>query len=388
MVEVHRRIQRRTNMLTVLKGSLNGAQTVSELSKLSGVTRPAAESIIADLISLGWLQETHAPSGESTLGRPAARYKIADAVGYVLAIDFGAHHIGVVLATISGEILAEETVPMDENAEARQRLDAAFGVIEKIRTQHAGEILICSVATPGVVCDGKVIYFGGRGMPGWKDLDIAYELGSVLQTRVVVSGDCALGALGESWRGAAAGYRDVIYILAGIRTGAASVIDGRVRGGLQGSAGLVGELPQLRWRELENETFASNVYGEQQPPRLEIFESARGEDTQAVQAIEEYAHVLSLGIAAMVLTLAPECVVVGGRFSKHADLFIDLVQKNLNDVVPFPPKVVASNLDGTEIILGALRFGLDEISDSINHFALETDYFPSPNRESLWGVMK
>jgi predicted NBD/HSP70 family sugar kinase len=146
-----------------------------------------------------------------------------------------------------------------------------------------------------------------------------------------------LGAQAELARGAAHGLRDVVYILCGVRTsaagivdgrvhrgvnGAAGIVDGRVHRGVNGAAGIVGEMPELRWIEL-NEQYGAGVLPEPRPSRERIFELAREGDLAAVAATTEFADLLATGASAMVLALDPELVVIGGGGLSLAAALVD-----------------------------------------------------------------
>lgn len=416
-MRVNRRFQRRANMVSALRRCLNGPLTLTEIAQQTGITRPAAESVIADLQQLGWISQTAPPELAIAPGRPSAYFGLNPTAGHVLSIDIGATRIHAVTATLAGEILCTASSPVAPTLLAPARLDAAAEVARRVLTDTAaGEPLLCVAGSPGIQHQGTVAYYGGAGMPGWQGTDLQRELGVALGLPIRTAGDCALGARGESWLGAAEGFRDVVYILAGKRTGAAAVIDGRVHEGLSGSAGLIGELPQLRWRTLEEETFAADVYGvatfarsggvcpvtsngnhtadngttcigkphrQVQPSREEIFEAARAGDPQALLAAERYVETLSLGTAAMVLALAPQCVVIGGTYGAYADIFLDQLRAQLGQVCPFMPEVCASKLGGRAVVLGGVRYALDYLYDTLDHLIVTTDYFPAPSRELI-----
>lgn len=376
-MQANRRIQRRANMEAILRACLQQTWTVAELAKEVGVTRPAAESVVADLIDLGWLQPTQPPSDAPNLGRPAAYYSLAEKSGQVVSIDIGAHHITVATATLAGKIIAEASVKVAEDLEIEERVKQAISLLS-LETTKYGAIHRCVVATPGIHHQGVVSYYGGEGMPGLQGFQLRKYLQDQLQIPTLTAGDCALGARGEAWCGAAAGQQHVVFILAGRRTGAASVIDGRVHGGLAGSAGLIGELPALRWRELESESFAQQYYSPaKQPNREELFYAAKAGDKQAKQALKEYAHVLAQGTSAMILAIAPEVVVVGGQYSAFADLFLEDFNQELQAICPFMPAVQASQLGPRAVVLGGIRFALDLVFDNIAHCVLNTGFFPS-----------
>lgn len=372
-----RRLQRRTNMATVLRDCVSSPRTLSELAESTSITRPAVESVVADLVDLGWLGTTAPPTDTQTLGRPATYYGLSSGSGHILSIDIGAHHVSSAVANLAGHVVAESKITVDEGLSMEERVKTAISLAQPL-THGKTPIHVATVGTPGIHHDGKVVYYGGAGMPGLQGYDLAAVISHELGTHVVTAGDCPLGARGESWSGAAAGFDDVVFILAGRRTGAASVINGRVHAGLAGSAGLIGELPALHWRDIEDETFAYRQYGDTQPDREELFAAARAGDTKALAAITDYATVLAQGTAAMVLAIAPQVVVVGGQFSEHADLFLPALEDQLSQICPFMPQVLPSQLGSRAVLLGGVRFALDSVFDRISHCVAHSSYFPAP----------
>ena len=77
--------------------------------------------------------------------------------------------------------------------------------------------------------------------------------------------------------------------------------------------------------------------------------------------VDEFAHDLAAGIAAMSSTVDPELVVVGGRVSSAADVLIPLVGRRLKALCLRPPRLVGSTLDDGAVALGAVRTALDDV---------------------------
>ncbi len=385
-MNAQRRIQRRTNMEAAIRYLTGCVDTVANIAKQIGVTRPAAESIMADLVKLGWVESVAAPEGIIVIGRPATYYKISSHAGHVLSLDIGAHHVSALTADLSGNILAENTEDLAENTPAKTRLEAALSVSKKtLQETECGKTWICVTGSPGIQYQGKVAYFGGKGMPDWQGLQLDQLISKELKVKVTTVGDCALGARGESWVGAASKYNEVVFILAGIRTGAASVLEGRVRTGSRGAAGLIGEIPQLRWRELEAESFASGVYSPDRPPnREELFQQARKGDQLALSGAKKYGEILGLGTASMIAVIDPECVVLGGQFCRYADLFLPQMEQTIKELCPFAPPIAVSTLGRRSVALGGIRYALDGVFDQINMHTLNSDYFPATDLEKFW----
>ncbi len=180
----------------------------------------------------------------------------------------------------------------------------------------------------------------------------------------MVENDCKLAAVAERWRGAAQDADDIVYVLAGMRTGAGLILDGTLRRGFGGAAGEIGALKAVRWLaapgHLQN---CPGVPGDIHPNDKVawVFERAREGDRDAKGALRRYVKDLAVGTAALVLALDPQVVVLGGGYSRSADLIIDPLLQELERLCLRVPEVRASNLGADSVALGALRVALDQV---------------------------
>lgn len=375
-----RSMLRRLNSLGLLRELAREPATLSRLAAASGLSRTAVESVVADLVQLGWVEAGPA-AARTRPGRPAASFRLRESLGRVLSIDVGANHMYAVVADLTGTVVAEVTRATREDVAAPERLRQAFDLVDEALAAASltrADVWILAVGSPGAIDEhGTVAHFGGTGMPGWIGLDIRSAFRAEFDTVVIVEGDCALGALAERWLGAAVDASDVVYVLCGIRTGAAVIVDGRLHRGVQGGAGLVGEMPELKWREL-NEQYGSRVLGTPRPSREQIFAAAREGRAPAVEAVDEFADDLATGASAMVLALNPELLVIGGGSSAGADVFLDRFVETLRRKCPLPPQVVVSPLGSAAVAMGGVRAALLLADARLDEAARTLDAFPAP----------
>ncbi len=106
-----------------------------------------------------------------------------------------------------------------------------------------------------------------------------------------------------------------------------------------------------------------------------VFEQARKGNRDAKLALHRYVKDLAVGTAALVLTLDPQVVVLGGGFSRSADLILDPLAQELGRLCLRVPEIRASNLGADSVALGALRVALDKV-DAL----LFSDGMPAPLR--------
>jgi predicted NBD/HSP70 family sugar kinase len=185
---------------------------------------------------------------------------------------------------------------------------------------------------------------------------------------VRVENDANLAALAEHWRGAAVGVDDVIYLLASHRLGAGILIGGRVHRGFGGAAGEIGALRLLHWDSAARHLARFNLPVPEEDLDTvaeRIFAEARVGDGGALAIVEDFAHDLAAGIAAMASTIDPELVVIGGRTARGGDVLTAPVQRRLGSLCLRAPRVVVSVLDDEAVALGAVRTALDHVERDI-----------------------
>lgn len=376
----NRSLLRRINALGVLSLLKQGPQTVAQLATATSLSRTASEAVVADLVRAGWVVAApRDPDDPPAIGRPALRYGFARHAGRVASLDVGGHHVAAFVGDLQGEVVARATAAVDEDLRAADRISVAAATLREA-LESVGltrdDIWALTIGSPGVISDGRVTHFGGDGMPGWIGLDVAAAFREEYACPVMVEGDCALGAVAERWIGAAKDAADVVFVLCGVRTGAAVITGGRLHRGAHGGAGLVGELPELRWRELEHEIYGHASLGTSRPARPVIFERARAGDPAALRAVDDFAEVLGLGTSAMVLAVDPELVVIGGSSAAAQDVFLSRVREVLARRCPLVPAIETSSLSGEAVGLGGLRVSLDRLDQSLALAVERADAFP------------
>ncbi|WP_405687946.1 ROK family protein [Streptomyces sp. NBC_01387] len=365
---------RRMNAAAALRELMQADRplTVAELARRVGITRPPTESIVADLVAGSWAQEQlPEPEDVRSAGRPARRYRFRADAGRVLGIDIGAHKTLAVVTDLRGTVLAERRTSLSPEEGATGRLAAVRR--NAVRCLSAAgssrqRLTAAGIGTTGVVDDeGRVAL--SHVLPEWTGLDLRSAVGRWLSCPVLVENDMRLGALGERWRGAARDADDVVLLHAGRRLSTGLLLDGRPRRGSHGAAGEIGHLAYLNWLH-SFERFApydDPAAGEERPAEAaqRVFEAARHGDRAAAELVDAFARELAAGLAAMVLAIDPDIVVIGGGLSRTGELLAGPVRGYLSDHCLFPPRVATSELGDEAVALGAVRHALDHVERSL-----------------------
>ncbi|SNT53881.1 Sugar kinase of the NBD/HSP70 family, may contain an N-terminal HTH domain [Streptosporangium subroseum] len=361
---------RRLNALAVI-GVLRGepALTLTEVARRTGLSRASTEDVVRELLERGWMIEAEPTAG--TVGRPARRYRFHADAGRVLGVDIGGHKILALVADLDGAVTHTGRVAVTPQMGRRQRLaavDRAVGAVLADAGLEAAEVWASGVATTGLVdATGRVML--SEALPEWTGVNVASHVGRLVSGPVLVENDGKLAALAESWRGVARYAKDVVFLLAGLRTGAGLIIDGKLHRGFGNAAGEIGALPAARWvQALEH----LRSWPGDDPPAdpdaavEDLFLAARDGDRKAGLAVRRYVKDLAVGASALVLTLDPELVVIGGGFSRSGDLILEPLRRELDRWCVRTPEIRVSGFGDEGVALGAVRLALDHV-DAVLH---------------------
>ncbi|MCQ4040569.1 ROK family protein [Streptantibioticus rubrisoli] len=362
---------RRINSAVVLH-TLRGerSRTLTELVHATGLSRPTVEGVIEGLTQSGLVVEAPAdPADARKQGRPARRFRFHAEAGHLLGIEIGVHQVRVVLADLSGRMLDWLGHDLDELVPAEERLERVRGAVaELLRATGVARSTLWAVGvgSPGIVeSDGTVRL--GTAMPGWTGLPLGDRLRRSFRCPVLVENDANAAAVAEHWTGAARGSDDIVFVMAGLSPGAGSLIGGRLHRGFGGAAGEIGAL-HLLGREASPERLLSTTGTPldplDEPAVTRVFALAREGDPLAREAVDRFLRRLVHDVAALVLALDPELVVLGG-WAAGLDGVLEPLREELARYCLRPPKVALSALGEEAVATGALRLALDHVEEQL-----------------------
>ena len=266
----------------------------------------------------------------------------------VAGIDLGGTKLAVAAFSDDGDMLHREVVPLaGRTGSAVGELIASQ--ITVLRKNHG-----CTAA--GVCIPG--LYRAARGtvwapnIPGWDDYPLLEELSDAINGRIAIDSDRAAYILGETWRGAARGARDAIFLAVGTGIGAGIVSDGRVVRGHGDVAGAIGWLALDRPfapRFVQHGCFEDQASG----PGLvrvaldlmatdteydgalltrsaidasHIFAAYAEGDRVAVKTLDNAVELWGMAAANLVSLFNPEMIVFGGGIFGPALQFLDRIK--------------------------------------------------------------
>lgn len=334
-----------------------GRATVAQLAERTGLSRPTVEAALPALRERGLVGmiEEHTAGGRGA-GRPARIFEFVADAGLLVGVDVGIHRVRVVVADLTGRIVAWHQRDIEQRFVGADRLDYVKDAVRAcfdragIDVGRLATLSGMAVAVSGMVGpDGRLAV--SHNFPDWEGVDIAGRLREEFGCPAVIENDMRLAALAEHRMGAARLVDDVAYFFAGHRISMGLIIDGKLRRGRHGAAGEIGgsvfsmhvdDSGQLRW-----ETAGTAE---------EVFRAAAEGDADARAEIERFVRGVATGIATVTMAVDPDVVVVGGGLSRAGEeLLRPLRAAVMSEIgVPVRPSIIQSELGAESVVLGAL----------------------------------
>jgi fructokinase len=244
--------------------------------------------------------------------------------GWLAAYELGGTKTLVGLATREGALVARHRIP---TGTPEQTLGAAAAWFEAELGARGGEIEAVGAGSFGPL-DLRQGRLSQTPKPGWSGFDLAGQLGTRHRAPVALDTDVNAAALAEHQHGAARGASVAVYVTVGTGIGAGVICEGRPLHGL-----IHPEAGHLRLRRVEGDTFAGVcpfhgdcVEGLASGTAMRTRWGVSAEDLPADHpgwAIE--ASLIGRWLAALVLALSPERIVLGGGVARGGQLGPELL---------------------------------------------------------------
>jgi len=354
--------ERHANTIKVLTALREGeGSRLAEFAQRTGLSRPTVDSILTDLGHLGWVEQ-HEPTdtaGTRQAGRPARTYRLNPDAGFVVGVDVGVNLLTAKVADITGTTRHAATHPIRRTASGAERLAATQSLVAEtvaVLGVEPRETLAMSLGVPGIIDpSGRVTL--STVIPDWTGFHVEKHFGRWAGVPVSVANDANMATLAEHWLGAARLVDDVIYVLAGRRTSAGIIVDGRLHVGRHGAAGEIGSIPELYFST--EELLATPGTDPDSPDAIgSVFRAASTGDEHASALVEEFYRRLARVVDFLAKAFDPDMVVIGGGVSRAGRPLVDGVERHLQRGGFSTMPLVLSELGPEAVALGAVRSAL------------------------------
>lgn len=334
------------------------------LAETTGLNKSTVSSLVKQLLDLQFVREVGFNLGG--IGRPSVQLEINPNAGYIVSCELGVESIEVMFANFSAEVIWKRREAIDAPDQQEAIIRQLFALLhEAVRVSELprdreDRLLGLAVGAPGLAsaADGTLLFAPNLG---WHEVPLQYllqrEFGNLA---IFVENEANMAALGEYFFGVAQGYREVLYLSAGVGLGGAIVRNGLLFKGASGYASEFGHMtldPDGPLCNCQNrgcwETFVSQralfrlicqAIGAGQPSALTalahgdldtltiplVVQAAQQGDRVALSALEQVGRDLGIGIASLVNGLNPDLIVLGGSLSLAGALILPVAEAEVD----------------------------------------------------------
>ena len=326
---------------------MQGSISQADIARATGLSRTTVSTLVAELKDAGLVLDLDTKPHPARGGRPGVQLVLRDPAEVVIGIDFGHSHVGVAVADLGHNVLAERFYELDVNRQAVLALDRAaqmFGEVLQSAGVDRKSVLRAGIGIPGPVDRARGTAGSATILPSWIDLRIESEMEERLGVPVQIENDANLGALAELTWGAGRDCSNFAYVKAATGIGAGIVIDGRLLHGATGTAGEIGhttldERGPLCYCGNRGclETVASGpaivqLVGPVNGERLtltRIVELAASGDVRCRRAVADAGREIGVAVAGLCNLINPERVIIGGMLSRAGDVLIRPLRESI-----------------------------------------------------------
>ncbi len=283
-------------------------------------------------------------------------------MSYVIGIDLGGTNIKAgIVEESSGMVIVSESIKTHSDKGLEDTFDRIALLVDKMLKDSEiikSKVTGVGMGIPGPVINGEIVTFFAN-FPWEKGLNIAKILEKKLDLPVKLGNDANVITLGEAWKGAAKGYKNVLGLTLGTGIGGGILIDGKILEGFRGAGAEVGHMKLVesgkicgcgqngcweaygsatsiiketisRFKDNTHNLIWKNIDGNTRLLEAKhVFDAAKEGDRFANEIVDYAAKHLAMGIGNLLNILNPEIIIVGGGVALAGDFLFDRVKKEL-----------------------------------------------------------
>ena len=274
----------------------------------------------------------------------------------IVAVDLGGTQIRTARYDHRLNLLQRENTLTLADEGLQPTLSRIKEYIHKVMPASRDEVLGIGFSAPGPLNPITGVVVAPPNLKGWHDVPLSEIIQAEFALPVWIGNDANAAALAEASKGAARGYRHVIYLTISTGIGSGVICDGRLLLGQEGLGAELGHIPVIvepdKVSSLELEAagpaIASRVRqriqaGEKslvtclvngdlnQIDAKTVGQAAAQGDRTATQQIAYAGRMIGLGIVTALHLFNPEMIVLGGGVTKTGDLLFQPMRQAIRD---------------------------------------------------------
>ncbi len=273
---------------------------------------------------------------------------------YVFGVDVGGTTVKMGLFNVAGELLEKwEIKTYTENGGEAIIPDIAAAANAKLEEKGIAkeEVAGIGIGIPGPINEEGVVPHTAN--LGWGYKEVTRELEELTGLPCKGGNDANVAALGEAWKGGAAGYSNVVMVTLGTGVGGGIIIGEKIITGSNGAGGEIGHLhvddnipghcgcgnqgcleqvaSATGITNLANQALAASdkpsVLRDGEVSAKTVFDAVKEGDELAKEVAERFGKYLGTALASITAIVDPQAIVIGGGVSKAGPVILEYIEK-------------------------------------------------------------
>lgn len=275
---------------------------------------------------------------------------------YAFGVDIGGTTVKIGLFETSGVLLDKWEIQTRTSEGGRHILeDIAVAIQRKCEEKQIvlAEIQGIGMGVPGPILKGGIV--NQCVNLGWG----VTHVGKIMEEltgiqNIAVGNDANVAALGEMWKGAGKGCKNVVMVTLGTGVGGGIVLDGKIVSGRFGAAGEIGHIrvekdekrlcgcgkqghleqyasaTGIVWKTtelLKTTTESSMLRKIDEITAKAVFDAAKTGDSLALKVVQFVGEKMGQALSYISCIIDPEVFVIGGGVSKAGSILVDEIRK-------------------------------------------------------------
>lgn len=321
------------------------------IARATNLSKPVVSEGVARLINMGVLVEVKKGKSSKKGGKRPVLLSFRPDFRYIVGMDIGGTNIRAILTDMEGNVIKKTVSRTGKLNSTSKFFEKCIEIVDSVAVVPRDKILGIGVGIPGTV-DPKTGFIYNMPALELKDVRLQEFLEDHYDLSTFLANDVTLNALGEMWRGAAKGKRNVLLVSIGTGLGAGLIVNRELYEGAHGMAGEMG-FTVTDWTKEKRLNFTLfgplenwfSGYGLEKRLKeiginisMEEFFQMIEEDSQLSQIFQEASEHLALALSNAIVLLDPDVVVIAGGIGYNQ------YERIIAAVLPFVEKVVPPEL--------------------------------------------
>jgi glucokinase len=282
----------------------------------------------------------------------------------IIGVDIGGTNIRV------GKVRNNHIISLDKrrisSLESEQKV--IDEVIESISDAFDDSILGIGLGVPSVVDVDEGIVYNVQNIPSLKEVPLKKILKEKFKVPIYINNDANCFAVGEKYFGNAKELDNFVGLIIGTGLGAGMYIDGKLFLGANCGAGEFGLLP---YKDGIFEDYCSGKYFKSKLNTTgeEIYRKAEKNDAGAVDIFKEFGVHVGNAVNAILLSVDPGVIILGGSVSK-AYKYFESSMKDVLEKFPYKHSIEKLKIVKSEVehisVLGAAALYFENYNKSLS----------------------